>query len=38
VRAVVVGATVEIQVPHSKHDDEVGRALSQYAWTWRLTS
>ena len=38
VRAVLVGATVEIQVPHSTHDDEVGRALSQYAWTWRLTS
>ena len=38
VRAVLVGATLEIQVPHSTHDDEVGRALSQYAWTWRLTS
>jgi fatty-acyl-CoA synthase len=38
VRALLVGATVEIQVPHSTHDDEVGRALSQYAWTWRLTS
>ena len=38
VRAVLVGATLEIQVPHSTYDDEVGRALSQYAWTWRLTS
>ena len=38
VRAVLVGAAVEIQVPHSMHDDEVGRALSQYAWTWKLTN
>ncbi|MGZ4286068.1 MAG: AMP-binding enzyme, partial [Solirubrobacteraceae bacterium] len=38
VRAVLVGATLEIQVPHSTYDDEVGRALSQYAWTWRLRS
>jgi fatty-acyl-CoA synthase len=38
VRAVLVGATLEIQVAHSTHDDEVGRALSQYAWTWKLTS
>ena len=38
VRAVLVGAALEIQVPHSTHDDEVGRALSQYAWTWKLTN
>ena len=38
VRAVLVGAALEIQVPHSMHDDEVGRALSQYAWTWKLTN
>ena len=38
VRAVLVGATLEIQVPHSTHDDEVGRTLSRYAWTWKLTS
>jgi fatty-acyl-CoA synthase len=38
VRAVLAGATVEIHVPHSMHDDEVGRALSQYTWTWKLTS
>ena len=38
VRAVLVGAALEIQVPHSMHDDEVGRALSQYAWTWKFTN
>ena len=37
VRAVLEGATVEIHVPHSIHDDEVSRALSQYTWTWKLT-
>ena len=35
--AVLIGAAVEIHVPHSMHDDHVGRALSRYAWTWKLT-
>jgi fatty-acyl-CoA synthase len=38
VRAVVVGGAVEIRVPGSPHDDEVGDVLSQYAWTWHLTN
>ena len=37
VRAVVIDGAVQIQVPHSAHDDEVGAVLSQYALTWRLT-
>ena len=38
VHAVLVGGALEIQLPHSMHDDEVGRALSQYAWTWKFTN
>jgi fatty-acyl-CoA synthase len=38
VRAALVGGAVEIHVPHSPHDDEVGEVLSQYAWTWQLTT
>jgi fatty-acyl-CoA synthase len=36
--AVTADGAVEIHVPHSPHDDEVAEALSQYAWTWRLTN
>ena len=38
VRAVLIDAAPEIHVPHSPHDDEVREALSQYAWTWKLTN
>jgi fatty-acyl-CoA synthase len=38
VRAVLADGAIEILVPHSDHDDEVRAVLSQYAWTWRLTS
>ena len=38
VRAVVVDGAVEIHVPRSPQDDEVGDVLSQYAWTWHLTN
>ncbi len=38
VRAVLIDAVPEIRVPHSPYDDEVGEALSQYAWTWKLTN
>ena len=38
VRAVLTDAAPEIHVPHSPHDDEVHEALSQYAWTWKLTN
>jgi fatty-acyl-CoA synthase len=38
IRAVLVDATPEIHVPHSPRDDEVGEALSQCAWTWKLTN
>ena len=37
VQAVLVHGSVEIHLPHSKHDDEVAEVLSQYAWTWQLT-
>ena len=37
-RAVLVDGAIEIHFPHSPHDDEVAEALSQYAWTWRLTT
>ena len=37
-RAVIVDGAIEIHFPHSPHDDEVAEALSQYAWTWRLTN
>jgi fatty-acyl-CoA synthase len=37
-RAVLIDAAPEIRVPHSPHDDEVREALSQYAWTWKLTN
>jgi fatty-acyl-CoA synthase len=37
VRAVLVDGAIEIHVPPSPHDDDVGDVLSQYAWTWRLT-
>ena len=37
--AVLVDGAVEIHVPSSDHDDdEVRTALSQYAWTWKLTN
>jgi len=38
VHAVLIDAAPEIHVPHSPHDDEVREALSQYAWTWKLTN
>jgi fatty-acyl-CoA synthase len=38
VRAVLIDAVPEIRVPHSPRDDEVQEALSQYAWTWKLTN
>ncbi len=38
VRAVLIDGAVEIHVPHSPRDHEVGEVLSQYAWTWRLTN
>jgi fatty-acyl-CoA synthase len=38
VRAVLIDASLEIHVPRSAHDDAVRDALSQYAWTWKLTS
>jgi fatty-acyl-CoA synthase len=38
VRAVLVDGAVEVHVPRSAHDDEVGEVLSQYAWTWQLTN
>ncbi len=38
VRAVLVDGAVEVHVPHSAEDDEVGAVLSQYAWTWQLTN
>ena len=38
VQAVLIDGAIEIHVPHSSRDDEVRAALSQYAWTWKLTS
>ena len=38
VRAVLIEGAIEIHVPSSSHDEEVREALSQYAWTWRLTT
>ena len=38
VHAVLLDGVVEIHVPHSAHDHEVGEVLSQYAWRWRLTN
>ena len=38
VQAVLIDASLEIHVPRSAHDGAVGEALSQYAWTWKLTS
>lgn len=38
VRAALVDGAIEIHVPRSPHDDIVAEALSQYAWTWRLTN
>jgi len=38
VRAVLIDAAPEIHVPHSPHDEAVREALSQYAWTWKLTN
>ena len=38
VRAVVIDGAVEIHVPRSGHDTEVGAVLSQYALTWQLTT
>ncbi len=37
-RAVIVDGAIEIHFPQSPHDDGVAEALSQYAWTWRLTN
>jgi fatty-acyl-CoA synthase len=37
VRAVLVDGAIEIHVPRSAHDDQVREALSEYAWTWKLT-
>ena len=37
-RAVIVDGVIEIHFPHSPHDDQVAEALSQYAWTWRMTN
>jgi fatty-acyl-CoA synthase len=37
-RAVLVDGVIEIQVPHSRCDDEVHKRLSQYAWIWKLTN
>jgi fatty-acyl-CoA synthase len=38
VRAVLIDGALEIHVPRSDHDEAVREALSQYAWTWKLTS
>ncbi|HTP22085.1 MAG TPA: hypothetical protein VMJ65_20930, partial [Solirubrobacteraceae bacterium] len=38
VQAVLIDASLEIHVPRSAQDDAVRDALSQYAWTWKLTS
>ena len=38
VRAVVIDGAVEIHVPHSAYDTEVGAVLSRYALTWQLTT
>jgi fatty-acyl-CoA synthase len=37
VHAVLVGGAIEIHVPRSLHDHDVSAALSQFAWTWKLT-
>ena len=36
VGAALVEGQVEVQVPHSPADAEVGETLSRYAWRWRL--
>lgn len=36
VSAALVDGQVEVQVPHSPADAEVGETLSHYAWRWRL--
>jgi len=36
VHAVLVGGAIEIHVPHSLDDDDVGAALAKFAWTWTL--
>ena len=38
VRAVLIDASLEVHVPRSAHDDAARDVLSQYAWTWKLTS
>ncbi len=38
VRAVLIDGALEIQVPHSDHDNDVRDALSSFAWRWRFTS
>lgn len=38
VKAVLIDGTIEIEIPHSNHDDEVREALSSFAWRWRFTS
>jgi fatty-acyl-CoA synthase len=37
VRAVLIDGSLEIHVARSDRDDAVRDALSQYAWTWKLT-
>jgi fatty-acyl-CoA synthase len=37
VRAVMIDGSLEIHVARSDRDDAVRGALSQYAWTWKLT-
>ncbi len=36
VSAVLSGGGVEIQVPHSAADAEVGETLARYSWNWKL--
>jgi fatty-acyl-CoA synthase len=38
VSAVLVDGSVEIHVPPSLAGDEIGNALSQFAWSWKFTS
>ena len=38
VSAVLVDGSVEIHVPQSLASDEIGNALSQFAWSWKFTS
>jgi fatty-acyl-CoA synthase len=36
--AVLVDGAIEIRIPHSRDDDKVLAALSEYAWRWKLIS